>query len=238
MIDHHRRKGTWTAKVDLFFVLSCFMRDKFVTAGLPASRIVIKPNFALTPAPRDRSIARSGALFVGRLTEEKGLRPLIEAWRSVGHPLRIAGDGPLLEELRQRAPPNVRLIGWVDQAKLHQEMDRAAVLIVPSTYYEGFPLVIAEAYAHALPVLASRIGTLAEIVREEQTGGLFTPGDPADIARCANEMLALPTRLQYFGDNARQMFDREYSADAVYRVMLRAYRGLIAGATAGQSSKR
>ena len=110
MIDYNRRHRVWHRKVDRFIALTQSAKDIYVAAGLPADRIVIKPNFAADPGPPHGG-ARHGALYAGRLSEEKGVRELIGAWHSVPHSLRVAGDGPLAAELRQSAPANVTFLG-------------------------------------------------------------------------------------------------------------------------------
>jgi glycosyltransferase involved in cell wall biosynthesis len=234
MIASHRRAGTWQTKVDRYFALTEFARSRFIAAGLPPDRIIVKPNFAPPAAAGAGAARRSGALFVGRLSSEKGVRELVQAWQHVEHPLRIAGDGPLAAELRRSAPPTVTFLGSIGPDRIKAEMAEAAALIVPSTWYEGFPMVIAEAYAVGLPVLASRIGSLAEIVADGETGRHFAPGDPADLVRVAREALADSESLQRYSAAARARFEMRYSARAALATLENTYRGLAR--TAGRQS--
>ncbi|CFX22936.1 Glycosyl transferase group 1 [Candidatus Filomicrobium marinum] len=233
MIDSHQRAGTWSKKVDLYFALSDFAKSRFIAAGLPAERIVVKPNFAIDPGPASHG-SRNGALFVGRLSEEKGVRDLVAAWVGIDVPLRICGDGPLREELETQARGNITFVGRIGSDEVRREMARAQFLIIPSIYYENFPMVIAEAYASGLPVLASRIGSLAEIVRHGETGHLFAPGDPIDMQTEVLAALSAPDTLAGMGQRAREIFEREYSEAAVCDLMTSTYARLV---TAAQNKK-
>jgi glycosyltransferase involved in cell wall biosynthesis len=239
MIDTHRRRRTWATKVDRFFALTEFAKAKFVAAGLPAERIIVKPNFAPAPVLPGLDTGknlreRHGALFVGRLSVEKGLPHLVEAWRHVDYPLRIAGTGPLADAIRSAAPPSVTFLGSLERDAIAAEMAAAAFLIVPSVWYEGFPMVVAEAYAAGLPVLASRIGSLAEIVAEGETGRLFAPGNPDDLIRVVHGVLADRERLAGWSEGARRAFLERYSAAAVGRILFETYRTLADGARTGR----
>jgi glycosyltransferase involved in cell wall biosynthesis len=226
MIDRHQRAGTWSKKVDLFFALSEFAKRKFIAAGLPEDRILVKPNFAADPGMEPRTGGQHGALFAGRISEEKGVRDLIAAWSGIDAPLRICGDGPLRRELEAGAPSNVTFLGRLATGEVRKEMAMAQVLVVPSIYYENFPMVIAEAYAAGLPVLASRIGSLAEIVRDGETGMLFNSSDARDLSACVTAAFAAPEALDQMGRRARAVYEQNYSERAVYEVLIGAYARL------------
>jgi len=215
MIGAQRRWKTWHEQVTRFIVLTQFERQKFIEAGVPEDRICLKPNFVPDPGvhasvpPHERS----GVLYVGRLSAEKGLRTLIEAWRSLDVPLRIAGDGPLMDELRENAPSNVTLLGRLPSEKVHAEMARAALLVMPSNWYEGFPVTLVEALACGLPVAASRIGSLQEVVQDGKTGVLYKPNDPQDLARVLAPLVRDGKQLARMSSSARRCFEENYSAD-------------------------
>ena len=235
MVERHRRLGTWREKVDRYIALTRFARGRFIAGGLPAERIAVKPNFLAEPAGGALAPAgdRAGALYVGRLSAEKGVLALVDAWSEPGRaldcPLRIAGDGPLAERLRRRAGPSVRLLGPLAPAEVAAEMARAAFLVVPSECHEGFPMVIAEAYARALPVLAANIGGLAEIVEDGVTGLHFAPFDARDLARRARWAAANREVLARMGAAARERFEACYSAEANYRALEAIYAEALDG---------
>ncbi len=221
MLARHRRRGTWRTQVDRFIALTAFARRKFIEGGLPADRIAVKPNFVMNDPGPPTAKARRGALYVGRLSPEKGVLTLLEAWRGIDYPLRVVGDGPLAARLRAEAPANVAILGPRPPAAVAEEMARAAFLVAPSVCYEGFPMVIAEAYAHGLPVLAADLGGLAEIVEDGVTGRRFAPGDAAALAACVARLRAAPEDCARMGAQARARFEARYTAAANYR-MLRA----------------
>jgi glycosyltransferase involved in cell wall biosynthesis len=196
MVDTHRRLGTWLYKVDRLIALSAFSKSKFVSAGFPADRIAIKPNFTESRAVIGPAV-RLGALYVGRLSIEKGIETLLRAWKDLDIPLRVLGDGPLRGLVENGANSSVTLLGWQSPAAVAAEMARAAFLIVPSIWPESFPMVIVEAFCQGLPVIASRIGALAEIIDDGSTGLLFSTGDAEDLAnrpsiRCTPDKFAAP----------------------------------------------
>lgn len=228
MLARHRRRDTWGTRVDRFIALTAFARRKFIEGGLPAARIAVKPNFVMNDPGTAPAEGRRGALYVGRLSAEKGVLNLIEAFRALDEPLRIVGDGPLAARLRAEAPANVAVLGPRDADAVADEMARAAFLVVPSLCYEGFPVVIAEAYARGLPVLASDLGGLAEIVEDGVTGLRFPPGDAAALAACAARLSAAPEARARMGTAARARFEARYSAAANYRMLRAIYDEAIA----------
>jgi glycosyltransferase involved in cell wall biosynthesis len=183
MLAVHRGLGTWTEIVDLFISLSEFARDKMVAGGLPAEKVIVKPNFASDPGMR----AGRGdyALFVGRLSEEKGLDILLKAWAAlnVPIPLRVIGDGEGAEGLERvaRTSAVVEWLGRRSSSEVTEAMVGARFLVFPSVWYEAFPLTIVEAFAVGLPVIASRLGSMTGLIRDHVTGLHFRPGDPSDL---------------------------------------------------------
>lgn len=210
MVDLHRRRGTWSHSVDRYIALSDFAKRKFVVAGFPSDRIAVKPNFA----PDRRAAAsdnRAGALYVGRLSPEKGIGTLLQASTGLAVPLRIIGEGPLLGAVTQAAGTNLMALGRRPPAEVAADMAKAACLVLPSQVYENFPMVIAEAFCQSLPVIASRIGALAEIVTEGVTGLLFRPGDAADLASKMRWAADHPQAMRVMGCNARTAYETRYS---------------------------
>ena len=178
MIARARRERTWHTKVDRFIALSDFAKAKLIEAGLPEDRIAVRGNFVADPGPPDAAAPRAGFLFVGRLSPEKGIATLIAAAGRAGVALSIAGDGPLAGTLGGA----VRRLGRLEPAAVARAMAGALALVVPSLGYEAFPLVVAEAYAAGLPVIASRLGALAELVEDGVTGLHAAPGDADELA--------------------------------------------------------
>lgn len=229
MISLHRALGTWGSKVDRYIALNEFCRRKFIEGGLPAQRIVVKPNFVDFPAPE--AGAREGMLFVGRLAEEKGLSTLCAAARLAPDvAVRVAGTGP--EAGLLQGIPSVAHLGALSAAEVREAMCRAQALVMPSLWYENFPRTLVEAFACALPVIASRIGALAELVEDGVTGLLFEPGDAADLAAKMKWAATHPDALMRMGQEARRRYLREFSPEVNYRRLTEIYAQVLAATPA------
>ena len=227
MIARHRRHGTWRTKVDRFIALTEFAKAKFIEAGFPADKIAVKPNFVEDTGPQEAETERNGALYVGRLSPEKGIGTLLTAWRDLDVPLRIAGDGPLMSMAQSTASRNVMPLGNLPPEAVNQEMARAAFLVMPSQSYETFGMVIAEAFSKGLPVIASRLGAMAEIVEDRVTGLHFAPGDAHDLAAKARWAADHPEEMRRMGANARRIYDENYTPRINYEKLLAIYQSAI-----------
>ncbi|MHA6316791.1 glycosyltransferase [Altererythrobacter sp. CAU 1778] len=226
------RDPRWVASVTRFVTLSEFARDLFVGEGLPAERVVVKGNAVSDPGPPEAGAIRQGLLFVGRLSPEKGVDLLCEAARAHPDlPITVLGEGPDRALLEGMAAANVRFAGTATPEQVRTAMRAARWLILPSRWYEGFPMVLAEAFANGLPAIAARIGGLPEIVRDGQTGLLFEPNSVASLA----EALArthddkLTSRL---GAGARSAYELHYSETANLAALQSIYAAAMAEAAA------
>src|SRR5215467_8743914 len=167
MIQAHRTWDTWTEMVDCYIALTEFSRQKMIAGGLPTEKVLVKPNFVLND-PGPRTGAGDYALFVGRLADLKGIPVILDAWEKLAGsvPLVIAGDGPYRAEMEQaiaqRKLANVDYRGRLSAEDTKQAMKHARFLVFPSTWYEGFPVTMVEAFACGLPVICSRLGSMQE----------------------------------------------------------------------------
>jgi len=229
MLAIHRAMGTWRQKVSVYVALTEFARRKFLEGGVPAERVVVKPN-VMVRDPGAKKEMGEYALFVGRLSEEKGPQVLLNAWaRLAGRvPLKIAGDGPLRVELARRIEAKglngVDLLGGVSSEQLVGFLHNARFLVFPSVWYEGFPITIAEAFACGVPVLASRLGSMAEIVEDGKTGLHFTAGDDADLAAKVEWAWMNPEQMQKMGREARAEYEAKYTAGRGLENLMSVYR--------------
>ena len=238
MVDIHRRRGTWTHKVDRFIALTPFAKSKFVAAGFPADRIAVKPNFA-EDRPAATGARGAGALFVGRLSPEKGVDTLLQAWNSLGEvPLRIVGDGPLREMVEKAIAPGAILLGWKKPVEVGTEMAQAAFLVLPSNWPENFPMTIVEAYCQGLPIIASRIGALSDIIEDGATGLLFSAGDANDLVTKVRWAHRHPEVMRRMGINARRVYEEKYVPSVnnlqlvkIYEAAIEHSRSTAAGST-------
>jgi len=198
-----------------------------------ASRIGVKPNF-LESDPGERSSAGHFALFVGRLSAEKGAEVLLRAWQKLKGtiPLVIIGDGPLRESLQAEAAArnlaNVTFRGWRSRSEILCAMQGASLLITPSLWYEGFPMTIVEAFACGTPVICSRLGGLREIVEDGRTGRHFNPGDAEDLACKLDSLWMQPSQLTAVGRAAREEYKANYTAERNYQLLMEIYERAIA----------
>lgn len=239
MVTSHRAMKTWDKRVDQYVTLTQFARDKMIEGGLPADKIVVKPNF-VAPEPKVGSGTGGYALYVGRLSVEKGLGTLLAAWKQLENPipLKIVGDGPLSTMVTEAAQhqPCIEWLGRRPMSEVHALMGEAQFLIFPSEWYETFGRVAVEAFATGTPVIAAKIGAIAEIVQPGYTGLQFTPGDPADLARQVAYMLAHPDERENMRRNARQEFEAKYTAAANYAQLMAIYLRVLPAANFCENS--
>jgi glycosyltransferase involved in cell wall biosynthesis len=220
----HRARGLWTELVDRFVAPSGFLRDKLVSAGLPAERVRVKPNSIGDPG--EPAPGGNGAVFVGRLSPEKGARLLLEAWQQMqGEPLTIVGAGPEEEELRRIAGriPNVRFSGELSAEGVRAELAAAAFVVVPSLWYENFPLVVAEAFAAGRPVVAARPSAVSDLVLDGATGLHFQRGEAAGLAAACRWLAGGAELCLRMGGEARAYYEAELTPERCSERLARIY---------------
>ena len=227
----HKLMKTWIRYVDTYIVFTKFFRDKFIEWGLPAEKIVIKPHFVFPdPSPRQSGHGEYG-IFIGRLSVEKGIRVLLSAWKTLEKiPLKIIGSGNLMQEVRMLSKeiPSVQLISSVSRHELLNLIKGARFLVWPSLgWYENFGLVAIEAFACGVPVIASRIGAMEEIVKDKYTGLLFECGNPKDLADKIKLMIEHPDKCIEMGKNARAEFEAKYTAEKNFEILMKIYEKVI-----------
>jgi glycosyltransferase involved in cell wall biosynthesis len=233
MISLHRWLGTWQQKIDLFITLTSFQAKIMDEVGLvPIAMSRMKPQFMKNPPDvipfnmRDKRV-----IFIGRVSKEKGLPVLLEAWRIWGGDapqLVIVGDGPDLPELRERfAEINVRWLGKLKPLEAIEKLGKSQLLVFPSICYEGFPMVVREALACGVPILSSDIGPMSELI-QPAFGQLFIAGNSANLLMHANAMLANPSEsLKGKAVAARLEFDQKYTEERNFALLIDIYREVI-----------
>jgi glycosyltransferase involved in cell wall biosynthesis len=230
MLSMHRSMHTWNRKVDAYIALTNFSKTKFVKAGIPVDKITVKPNF-VQPDPHTGEGKGSFALFVGRLSHEKGIETLLTAWKIIGKalPLCIIGDGPLAQTVAEAAEqiPGITWYGRLEQEEVYRLMGDATVVVTPSVWYETFGLVVIEAFAKGTPVIASKLGALDELVLHEATGLLFRPGDHQDLANKVQWIQDNPSELLRMRREARRHYQDKYTAKANYDRLMEIYNKAI-----------
>ena len=228
MLIVHRALGTWNKAVSLYIALTDFARQKFIDGGMPAGKIVVKPNF-IYPSPDPGEGHGCYALFVGRLFPEKGLDTLLAAWEQLGGrvPLKIVGDGPLARKVVEFGTrlPDLKWLGRRDLKEVYALMSQARFLILPSIWYEGgLPRTVIEAFAMGRPVIASDLGSMSTLVEHGRTGLHFTPGAPDDLATRVAWAWNHPQDMMEMGQEARREYEAKYTAERNYELLMEIYR--------------
>ena len=227
ILTFHRWLKTWDEQVDAYIALTEFARQKFIQGGLPAEKMAVKPNF-VAPDPGMREGMGDYAIYVGRFSPEKKILTLLQAWRKLGRiPLKLVGGGPNEGEvyriIQESRLANVELFGWLPRDQVFAMMKKARCLIFCSEWFETFGLTMIEAFACGVPVVATRLGAMAEIVEEGRTGLLFTPGDTDDLSTKVEWAFTRPQEMAQMGRRARQEFEAKYTADRNREMLLNIY---------------
>ncbi len=212
--------------VDIFICPSNAMLEKMLSFGIPENRLAHVPHFIPVEEYSPRSGPKDYYVYAGRLSREKGLLTLMEAAASVPDmKLLVLGEGPLEEELKTRfgSKPWIELGGYLHGDELMDALAGAAFSVLPSQCYENSPLAVMESFALGVPVVASRIGGLPEMVTGGETGLLVRPGDAEDLASAISWLAANPKETERMGAVARRFAEREYSADAHYGRLMEVY---------------
>ena len=228
MLVAHRLLGTWTHKVDRFIAVSDFIRTKLLQAGLPPGKVEVKPNFLpvepAAPGPGDGGYF----IYVGRLSEEKGIRTLLDAWKTLSPPapvLKLVGEGPLEEFVRSAAAalPQVEVLGPRKPAEVLDLVARAQALVFPSEWYEGHPRVLIEALSVGTPIISSDIGAAAEVVEDQVSGLQFRGGVALDLSAKVKEFMTGRDRMRAMRSAARETFLARYTAASNVKRILGIY---------------
>lgn len=225
-LQTHRALGTYRKRVGLYVALNEFCRDKLVEGGFPAKCVRIKPNF-VPPLPLGPERRSGNPLFVGRLSEEKGLGVLAEAANRLSEGvIDVVGSGP--QEVDLASNKRLRLLGAQPPEKVYELLRNAPFLIMPSIWYENMPRTLVEAYASGTPVVASRLGALGDLVNDGYTGRLFKAGSAMDLEDKLKWAMGHPKGLRTMGWAARETYERLYSPDVNYEMLIGIYAEAIA----------
>jgi glycosyltransferase involved in cell wall biosynthesis len=230
-----RKRGHLSGVVDAYLALSDFGRGKFIEGGLPPEKIRVKPNFMQDPCGDNVLLPQGrGAIFIGRLAPEKGLDTLLKAWRGIDYPLTVIGDGPMMERARELAPANVSFTGQLSHQEALRLCGEASMFLFTSAWYEGFPLSLLEAMATGRAIVASDLGPRRETIGDGETGLLFEAGNPEDLRRKVQLLIADPELCRRLGAAARKAYLEKYSAERNYRMLIDVYQCVTRTGTARQ----
>lgn len=226
-ISLHGTARTWSRNVDRVVVMTEFARRAVVRAGMPEERVVVRPH-GVTSAMVERSMTGDDFVYVGRLSEEKGIDLLIEAWDNSFGRLSVVGDGVLAGRLRRRAAErdlDVVFHGPMAHEDARRLMAHARAVVVPSRAFETFGLTAVEAMSAGVPVIVAAHGALGELVDGAEAGLGFRPGDVADLRRALSRMdRETSARL---GKQARERYARRYTMDRAMGTLERIYAAVV-----------
>lgn len=226
----HKVLGTWKYKVDAYLCLSEFAKEKFLKSSLhlSESQVFVKPNFVEDRGVGEVSSRKPFFLYVGRISEEKGIRTLLEASQIADFDIEIVGGGDLEHLVKETAQNNhrIRFHGFQGKEFVIEKMKQARALLFPSILYEGMPLVILEAFSTGLPILISDIDNLNSLVSNHYNGWLFEAGNSQDMA-AKMQMIKSIANYTDFCTNARKTFEENYSGAIVYDKLMQIYEQVI-----------
>lgn len=221
----YRAKG-----VSRYIALTEFGRRKFVEGGLPPERIRIKPNFVDSDVEMGDGCG-GYVLFVGRLSQEKGIDLLLRAWKRIGSriPLKILGTGPLASRCVQAASESsgITYLGPKPKHEVFEYMGGARALAFPSCCYEGCSLSVIESLAKGTPVIASKLGSMEEMIEHRRTGLHFTVSDPDSVVEQVEWMLSHPAEWERMREEARAEYEIKYSAARNHQILSDIYLDAI-----------
>jgi glycosyltransferase involved in cell wall biosynthesis len=227
----HRFLGTWHKMVDFYITPSRFARSKFVECGFPEGRVVDKPHF-VDSDPGFAGTRGDYVIYVGRLSREKGVLTLMEAWKRLKNvPLKIVGDGPLMEEMKSIVNDNrldsIEFTGQKNRREVFEMIKGAFFLVFPSEWYETFGYCIIEAFACGISVVASRLGVMQELIEDKKTGLFFEAGNDSDLAEKIQWALHNKEEMMKFGKRARRDYEEKYTAKKNYEKLIEIYQSAI-----------
>ncbi|MCA9470427.1 MAG: glycosyltransferase [Nitrospirales bacterium] len=230
MLIVHRLLRTWQRNVNLFIALSEFAKKRFVAGGLEENKIVVKPNF-VAPDPGTGTGGGNYALYVGRLSQEKGIEMMLESWQKLQGQLclKIVGEGTLSPVVKKATEciPSVEHLGYQSHENVLHLMKEALFLVFPSECYENFPLTIAEAYAVGLPVVACNNGSMSSLVIDGQTGLHFELGNTDDFLKKITWILENPGELRKMRILARKEYVEKYMAEQNHEILMNVYKRVV-----------
>jgi glycosyltransferase involved in cell wall biosynthesis len=230
---YNRFSGKYRKNVRYFISPSLFLKTKLVEYNWPENQIAYIPNFLL--ADRFEADCKPGSyfLYLGRLSEEKGVSTLIKAFKDLDHnqaKLLIAGDGPLRTQLEEQADNDRRIefAGYLSGTKLKTVIRESLAVIIPSEWYENAPISILEAFASAKPVIASNLGGIPEMIDNAENGYLFEAGNVRSLRDKLEIMMKSPAKaIMEMGSAAREKVENEYSPQEHYKKLMSLYRRVM-----------
>lgn len=227
----HKKIGTWHS-IDKYICLTPFAVELFQQSniGLDESKFTVKPNFSEGSSEPFEITRENQFLFIGRLSEEKGIKTLLDAFKTSNHTLRIAGDGPMKEQVleAQNEFENIQYLGSLSREEVKNELLRTQALIFPSIWFEGMPMTIIESLGCGTPVIASYLGAMKSMILENKNGLYFKPGDSKDLLLKIDQFVELTKEeKKAMQENAFNTFKQNFSINKQMEYFKDIYQGVI-----------
>jgi glycosyltransferase involved in cell wall biosynthesis len=230
IIWFHKKAGTWRM-IDKYILLTGFAKSLFIHSsfGVDAERFVIKSNFK-DPAADYPARKKGHFLFVGRLSPEKGIKVLLDAFCRSNFELHIAGDGPLKQDVLDAigSSKKIRLLGNLDKENVELAMKECTALVFPSVWYEGMPMTIIEAFSAGTPVIAGNLGAMASLIIHGYNGLHYEAANADALAKRLNDWQNMTYQEQdAYRRNALNTYDTHYTPEQNKKLLLNIYQNLL-----------
>lgn len=226
----HKKIGTWNL-VNKYIVLTEFSKKIHTESslGVEASKFVVKPNFIENSRYefRDR---KPYFLYVGRLSEEKGIEVVLSTFQGSNYKVKIAGDGPSVERVKKVSAEcnNIEYLGILNKENVRQAMQECTALLFPSIWYEGMPMVILEAFSLGTPVIASNFGVMTSMIQHGINGMHFDVGNPQALRTALDHWDSLThEERQAYSMSARATYEQHYTPEANYKLFMEIYQSVL-----------
>jgi glycosyltransferase involved in cell wall biosynthesis len=226
MIEFNKFIGTWNNAVTKLIALTDFAKQKYIEAGISESKLVVKPNFVDGSTPPDFNKENYG-IFVGRLSEEKGIEHLLKAWKNIDYPLLVVGDGPQKDLLINNSNSNVIYKGKLDKSDVMELVSKAKFLVMASTWYEGLPMVLVEALSVGTPCIVPNLGGMASVIKDNICGLRYQPNDIDDMRKTVNQLIADQELAERLAQGAYNEFMENYTPQKNYQQLIDIYQSAI-----------
>lgn len=218
--------------IDAFIAPSVFLKQKVKEMGFHRNIVYLANFIDLDEFQAMTSWEEESMIYFGRLSKEKGLLTLVDAFKRIPRiVLKIIGEGPLTPILREKLEheriTNVRLIPHKDKKDLHHEIKRSMCAVMPSEWYENNPLAILEAFALGKPVIGAAIGGIPELVKDNETGLLFNPGDAGHLCEKIAALVENKKKIETMGKNARALIEARFNPEHHFEQLMRIYAQAI-----------
>jgi len=221
-----KRKNKLSKLIDVYISLTSFAKQKYVVSGIPEDKIVVKPNFLKDPLNKNVVGDNNYALFVGRLSFEKGAEFLVKSWEKIDFPLKIVGDGPQRQFLNFDNK-NIEFLGWKNSEEVFALLSRASFYIFPSLLYEGFPISLLEAMAMGKIIIASDLGARKEMIQDNYSGLLYDVNSKTDFVNKIHWIINNREQARQLGENARNSYLEKYNPESNYEQLMKIYEKAI-----------